>query len=370
MKKSIYLLTFIFLIGYNLPVKSALTNALKKMQNYGRRFTNKLKGFIPKKHYTKKSSSYDYKKEQRKIKIWEAKQKAAPYIEKFSNLIHGYGYKSNLDIFFDAFKGDKVKDIEYVLSRNSYLRLELLYMGGMGHLTPIEIAVWSKNFNIADYLLKQEYVFPDRRQAFSNPKARPNTLTIGIDFLNHYSQNNRRDITLFPNDLQCVQYLLDHGVDINQPNDSGKTALMLAAEYGQKDLVEFLLKNGADYRKTVDTKIGNTQIYGATSAVLARENGHPETAELIAKFGQEKKEEFLSAIKSGQKNLVESLIKNGADINQGFDTIIGEKKITNVSAEFVAKRSGHQEIAEWISKYKLDQKEKKRQEMQKQIIKD
>lgn len=63
-----------------------------------------------------------------------------------------------------------------------------------------------------------------------------------------------------------IEFLLKKGADVNARNEAGETALMLAAWYGNEELVELLLKRGAD--PTLKTRKG----FSALGAVS--ENGY------------------------------------------------------------------------------------------------
>src|ERR1017187_5446805 len=47
-------------------------------------------------------------------------------------------------------------------------------------------------------------------------------------------------------DLATVKQLLEKGVDVNAAGSSSSTALMVASQQGQRQVVETLLNNGAD----------------------------------------------------------------------------------------------------------------------------
>lgn len=57
-------------------------------------------------------------------------------------------------------------------------------------------------------------------------------------------------------DMAAIQALLVDGVDITTVDDEGMTPLMLAAKIGSPEMVEILLKAGADF--TLKDKLGYT----------------------------------------------------------------------------------------------------------------
>jgi ankyrin repeat protein len=75
-------------------------------------------------------------------------------------------------------------------------------------------------------------------------------------------------------DLRLMQQFLRHGADVNARDDSGTTALMLAARRGKKDLVKLLLS------KRADPKIKNC--HGEDAASLARFGGFVGLAEELS----------------------------------------------------------------------------------------
>jgi len=48
------------------------------------------------------------------------------------------------------------------------------------------------------------------------------------------------------NATELIAYLLDAGAHVDDRDDRGRTALMIAAEAGRAEIVELLLKRGAD----------------------------------------------------------------------------------------------------------------------------
>ena len=60
--------------------------------------------------------------------------------------------------------------------------------------------------------------------------------------------------------------LLDHGADVNAQNNSGGTALIFAATFGQEQIVRLLLEHGAD--SSIRDEKGNSALdYAKTSEV-------------------------------------------------------------------------------------------------------
>jgi ankyrin repeat protein len=67
------------------------------------------------------------------------------------------------------------------------------------------------------------------------------------------------------NQLGTAEVLLEHGADINRPSPEGMTPLMMAAGYGNDDMVDLLLRHGADPH--LKTKDGATALDFALTGV-------------------------------------------------------------------------------------------------------
>mmetsp|Transcript_105890 Transcript_105890/g.274033 ORF Transcript_105890/g.274033 Transcript_105890/m.274033 type:complete len:128 (+) Transcript_105890:662-1045(+) len=74
-----------------------------------------------------------------------------------------------------------------------------------------------------------------------------------------------------------VQSLLDTGCSVNAEDGDGWTPLIKAAEAGEKNVIELLLKQGANPKAAV--KLGE---WGQTALHFAARKGHREVAELLA----------------------------------------------------------------------------------------
>lgn len=78
------------------------------------------------------------------------------------------------------------------------------------------------------------------------------------------------------NNLKALEKVIAEGVDVNAPNNAtGLTALMIASQEGHREIVETLLKSGAE----VDAKTGD----GKTALDFAMEKGHQDVAALLKK---------------------------------------------------------------------------------------
>ena len=76
-----------------------------------------------------------------------------------------------------------------------------------------------------------------------------------------------------------IRLLCDNGVDVNGSDQQGKTPLLLAAREGQNDMVAFLIENGADVNL-----VSNSQ---RSALYYATENGFTEIVEQLLMAGAE-----------------------------------------------------------------------------------
>jgi ankyrin repeat protein len=65
-------------------------------------------------------------------------------------------------------------------------------------------------------------------------------------------------------DMATIEALLAKGVDVNAKNESGQTALMIAARYARTTIVQFLVAKGAD--PNIKDKQGWTALKHAQSS--------------------------------------------------------------------------------------------------------
>lgn len=78
------------------------------------------------------------------------------------------------------------------------------------------------------------------------------------------------------NDVEAVKAFIESGADINQTNDYGQTALILACNYDYEDLAEYLIAQGAD---------PNVQGQDGGSALMAAASNSAKLVELLLAEG-------------------------------------------------------------------------------------
>jgi ankyrin repeat protein len=106
--------------------------------------------------------------------------------------------------------------------------------------------------------------------------------------------------------------LIERGASVNAANTFGQTALSCAAQEGDADVVEALLKAGADANKADDD--GNAPLSGAASAPIAKmliERGADVNA--TNNLGETA---LLTAALDDRADVVEALLQAGADVSK------------------------------------------------------
>ncbi len=168
------------------------------------------------------------------------------------------------------------------------------------------------------------------------------------------------------NNLTEVQKLIKNGVDVNEKDDYGETALHFAADVGSVDIAKLLLKSGANVNAK-NQNGGLTPLMVASFAMraqiltdkAAREkmlNNEAKIVKLLLDHGalvNEKDNQGETALMYGTTTTpkIESLlIKHGADVNAKDKN--GETVLINAAA------AGNPEIVELLLKHGADAKAK------------
>jgi uncharacterized protein len=117
------------------------------------------------------------------------------------------------------------------------------------------------------------------------------------------------------NDVSAVRALLKQGVDVNQAQGDGMTALHFAAQAGNAELVQMLLAAGANAR-------ASTRLGGYLPVHLASQGGYAQVVAALLAAGASADARTTSgasplmlAAKAGSTDTATRLIENGADVN-------------------------------------------------------
>lgn len=122
---------------------------------------------------------------------------------------------------------------------------------------------------------------------------------------------NRDLITaVLMNDFAAVRELVSKGADVNthEVEDRGETPLILAASFGSREMVEYLLQQGADPNDQADTGSSVVMYAGVDLLTLLRDHG----ADLNIRDNDDETP-LMRAAQGGHMDKVVWLLENGAD---------------------------------------------------------
>lgn len=114
--------------------------------------------------------------------------------------------------------------------------------------------------------------------------------------------------------FEIVRYLVEHGADINARNKDGKTPLMHACERYRSDIVKYLVQHGAN--------VNSKDKYGSSVLHMVAQIGPLETVQLLVDHGADVNIQnnngdsplYFATLKH-DLNIMDYLLANGADIN-------------------------------------------------------
>ena len=131
--------------------------------------------------------------------------------------------------------------------------------------------------------------------------------------------------------VDAVRALLKKGVDVNEAQGDGTTALHWAAMKGNADIAQMLIFAGANLRAT-------TRLGGYTPLYLAAKGGHSAVVAALLAAGADPKATttngttpLMIAAAAGDTRTITSLVENGSDIN-AKDTAKGETPLMFAAA--------------------------------------
>ncbi|EAX97155.1 hypothetical protein TVAG_116730 [Trichomonas vaginalis G3] len=151
------------------------------------------------------------------------------------------------------------------------------------------------------------------------------------------------------NSKETAELLISHGININEKDGNGETALHIAVKYNYKEIVELLISQGININEK-DNK-------GKTALHYAAESNSKETAELLISHGiniNEKDKNGQNALHyaawNNSKETAELLISQGININ--------EKDNKGKTALHYAAESNSKETAELLISHGININEK------------
>lgn len=132
-------------------------------------------------------------------------------------------------------------------------------------------------------------------------------------------------------DLAEVNALLEKGVDINEQTSSGSTALMIAAFMGHLDVVKALVNKGADIN--IKDSSDGTALYRALLW------DHSDIFQFLLEKGARDDKALFLAVMQGSTSPVNAMLKNVIDVN-------GPRFGKGITLLMAAAQMGHKDIVE------------------------
>ncbi|MCC6699132.1 MAG: ankyrin repeat domain-containing protein [Candidatus Hydrogenedentes bacterium] len=202
---------------------------------------------------------------------------------------------------------------------------------GVPSFTPLQVAVWDSNTEIAQYLIAHgadvhvasQYVPRLLELALNrgNPELAGILLDAGAD-ANAVLQNatwvrkyrgGETALTLAykEGNNRLFQMLIEHGVDINYPNASGFGVLSIAALKGEASELDALIGLGADVNAPVRMPPLHAATYGGQTAAVRILLQHGANPNVFSPGGHV----LLAAARGSHAEIVRVLLENGASLN-------------------------------------------------------
>lgn len=194
--------------------------------------------------------------------------------------------ETKVNNLIEAVEAGKKEEVEKLLQQGA----DINQLNKYG-LTPLMLAVATKQKDIVKFLIEKEADL-NIQQKETDDTALTSAVTRGY--------------------TEIAKLLINAPkIDLNKKAVYGETALMRAAHYGHKDIVELLIKKGADLKIKDST--------GRTAFIMAAVGGHENIVKLFIQKGEEVKvnqEKLIAmAVAMGHVDMVKFLINEGADLN-------------------------------------------------------
>ena len=199
----------------------------------------------------------------------------------------------------DGAWGGNLTAVKQALADGATLDVEI-GNGDYKGLTALQMALISKKFDVADFLIDQGADVNHKR-----PAQHTTDRTVGQTPL-WWAANHDH--------MELAQKLIQKGAIVNTPDHHGSTPLVQAASSGHLEMTQFLVSQGAD----VHAKIYD----GRKGFNLAITHGHKRVAEYLLTLGNNPNEAgdsgyspLMIAAENGFLDLAKILVRQGADVN-------------------------------------------------------
>jgi serine/threonine-protein phosphatase 6 regulatory ankyrin repeat subunit B len=149
--------------------------------------------------------------------------------------------------------------------------------------------------------------------------------------------------------LPVVQTLLKHGAEVNAKDHMGSTPLFYAVGRDQISVARELLSHGADVNIAVEHRVAGVSAGKViTPLVLAVRRANPQMVRLLIQHGARVRGSgslaFFAAVNSGKVELVQMLLKAGADP-------LGREKTWGATPLHTAAGNGHLNVMDVLRTY-------------------
>jgi len=190
---------------------------------------------------------------------------------------------------------------------------------------PLLIAVEYQQLDVIQYLLNHHVDIHDKD---SRGKS-----AIILAMSDKRLKSKIVDFELLKKIKQILEILLNHGADVNDKDKNGYSLLMIACQTGHKEIVELLIRHGANIHETTSS--------GYTPIILACQNGYVDVVDVLVQQGanlhqpdERQLTPLIHAIQGRHMKVIEYLVQHDADVNvrdqQGHTPLIYASYTRNV----------------------------------------
>ncbi|CAF4065249.1 unnamed protein product [Rotaria sordida] len=243
--------------------------------------------------------------------------------------------------------GEKHKSITKTLAKCSEVDVNKASFSGITPLLMVAEVGWP---DILDILLERGAIVDATP---SDKRGEDNKISGSTPLINATKYNHP----------ECVKRLLVNHANPNHQNQSGISALMLAAEQGYFECIKLLVQAGADLDLAPSGPgADNLNITGQTALFMATLKDRVDVVKyLIEKGADVNVQNFYGisplflCVESGNGKLVQALIEAGAHVNFTPEGELAEENfLVGQTPLFSAAKSGHVEICEYLIKNGAD----------------